>query len=288
MFKPMLAAKAPPISELRFPLLASPKLDGIRCCIVDGVPLSRNLKPIPNRSIFNCLKGLSAFDGELIVGEPTGNDVWNRSNSGVMSRDGEPDFTFWVFDFFGNSPQHVCFAERLKGAAISGAFIRVRPLKHEFIHDAAELTNFESNCVAAGYEGVMLRDPNGPYKFGRATAREGSLMKLKRFEDHEATVIGFVEQMHNGNEATRDALGRMKRSTAQAGKVGKDTLGALECMLPTGHVFELGSGFTDAQRAVLWSSPPLGRLATFKCQGFTPDGLPRFPVFKGFRETIDV
>jgi DNA ligase-1 len=85
-FKPMLASPAP--ETIKFPVLASPKLDGIRCIIRDGVAVSRNLKPIPNVYIQKSLAGLPPLDGELIVGPPVGNDVWNRSNSGVMSRDG--------------------------------------------------------------------------------------------------------------------------------------------------------------------------------------------------------
>lgn len=287
-FKPMLAAKAPDGSALRFPLLASPKLDGIRCCIVDGVPMSRNLKPIPNRFIRERISWLPFFDGELIVGNPTGADVWNRSNSGVMSRDGESDFTFHVFDLVDHPGDFLGRLERAR-EWITGAnapCLSVESVDHHTVWSAAELDAFEAKCLAAGYEGVMLRDPAGPYKHGRSTAREGWLMKLKRFEDHEAIVTGVVEQMHNGNEATRDELGRAKRSTHAAGKTGKGTLGALSCAYG-GITFELGTGFDDATRAALWQSPPIGAAVTFKCQGFTPgDGKPRFPVFKGLRLDI--
>jgi hypothetical protein len=75
----------------------------------------------------------------------------------------------------------------------------------------------------------MLRDPNGPYKFGRSTRKEGYLLKLKRFCDSEAEVIGVVELMHNGNEAKTNALGRTERSTRKAGKTGMGVLGALAC-----------------------------------------------------------
>lgn len=292
----MLASKAPDLALLRFPLLASPKLDGIRCCIIDGVPMSRNLKPIPNRFVRETLYGLPPFDGELICGAPTGADVWNRSQSGIMSADGEPDFTFHVFDAIG-CPDMRPFADRFDavGAWLNDAAERTGGLHPDFvslvdhvqIDTLAELQAFEEQCVAAGYEGVMLRDPRGPYKFGRSTAREGWLMKLKRFEDYEAVCIGAVEQMHNGNEMTRDELGRAKRSSAKAGKTGKGTLGALVCQRD-GVTFEVGSGFDDATRAALWARLPVLELVTFKCQGFTPDGKPRFPVFKGVRSAADV
>ena len=46
-FKPLLASPAD-LSTLRFPVLASPKLDGVRAIVKDGVVLSRSLKKIPN------------------------------------------------------------------------------------------------------------------------------------------------------------------------------------------------------------------------------------------------
>ena len=47
-FKPMLSASVEDVKTLRLPLLGSPKLDGIRAMVRDGVLVSRNMKPIPN------------------------------------------------------------------------------------------------------------------------------------------------------------------------------------------------------------------------------------------------
>ena len=103
IFKPMLSATLKDTTKIRYPVLVSPKLDGIRCLMLydhDNVtrPFSRKLLPIPNKYINRCLAGLPAFDGELIVGEPTGSDCINRASSGVMSVEGTPDFTYHVFD----------------------------------------------------------------------------------------------------------------------------------------------------------------------------------------------
>jgi DNA ligase-1 len=202
---------------------------------------------------------------------------------------------FHVFDYIMSGP----FKDRLaKARDFVGEDFRPKTglvmVPHSHIGAPGLLAKIEQQWVDDGFEGVMLRDPVGPYKFGRSTAKEGYLLKMKRFEDHEATVVGVVEQMRNENEATKDALGRTKRSTAKAGKVGKDTLGAfrVKASIPYGVgmrgfrivEFEIGSGMNDAQRAEFWKSPPIGALVTFKCQGFTPDGLPRFPIFKGIRQ----
>lgn len=74
------------------------------------------------------------------------------------------------------------------------------------IGSAAELAAYKEKCLSEGYEGVMVRDPAGPYKCGRSTVREGWLLKIKRFEDGEAEVLETYEGMSNYNEAGVDAL----------------------------------------------------------------------------------
>ena len=93
------------------------------------------------------------------------------------------------------------------------------------IADAVQLAAYEEECLAAGYEGVMVRTPDSPYKCGRSTEREGWLLKIKRFEDAEAVVLESYEGMTNQNAAELDAFGRTKRSLAQAGMVGRGELG---------------------------------------------------------------
>ena len=43
----MLAGKVSDVNKLRYPVLASLKLDGVRAFVSDGVVYSRNFKPIP-------------------------------------------------------------------------------------------------------------------------------------------------------------------------------------------------------------------------------------------------
>ena len=114
MFKPMLAATLENVSQLRFPLLASAKLDGLRCVLMNGVAYSRNLKPFRNAYVQEQLSHIAHYDldGELIVGAPNQGHVLGRTQSGIMSRAGEPDFTFHVFDRFTDAM--LPFAMRVK------------------------------------------------------------------------------------------------------------------------------------------------------------------------------
>jgi DNA ligase-1 len=101
-FKPLLSAKVDKseFHRLTYPLLASPKLDGIRAVVLNDQLVSRTLKPIPNNFIREALSHpqYDGLDGELIVGEPTDPGIYLKTNSAVMSVDGEPDFTYYVFD----------------------------------------------------------------------------------------------------------------------------------------------------------------------------------------------
>ena len=297
--KPMLAGDAPPADQLRFPLLVSPKLDGIRATYWGGQMYSRSLKLIPNNhtQILAKMANLpAAFDGELVVGDPWGEGVFNRTTSGMMSIQGEPRFTWWVFDYVPtNEKDRHGFLGRYNRLATNTTAIQsfnpwIKILEHRMVHTVEELIAAEQHCLNQGFEGLMARDPHGPYKHGRSTVREGYLLKIKRFADSEALVVGFEEEMQNTNEATTNELGNTKRSTHAAGMVGKGTLGALLCKTKEGIEFSLGGGFTQAQRAELWAVRGTlpGRIAKYKHFEVGVKDKPRFPVWLGFRDPRDM
>lgn len=301
-FKPLLAAtlEVSDFDKLKFPLLASPKLDGIRAIVVNGEIVSRNLKPIRNAHIQTLLgqQSLNGLDGELIVGDPTDKLCYRNTNSGVMSGDGTPDFKFHVFDIvdamLGFDPPRG-FQERFNRLCdwvdrhMPEYNHLVKVVHHELIESVADLEAYEQARLEEGYEGVMLRGVGGLYKMGRSTSKEGILFKLKRFTDSEATIVGFQERMRNENEATKDALGRTERSTHRENLVGRGDLGAIEVDYQ-GVKFTIGTGFDDALRAEIWGNQEkfLGKIVKFK--HFTIGGydVPRFPVFLGFRDADDM
>lgn len=311
-FKPNLAATLTKPELIKFPVWASPKIDGIRCVFFCGVAYSRSLKPIPNPVVQGFAKAhadiLDGLDGELVVGNPNDPNVMQQTTSGVMSKSAEPDFTFWVFDWFPDavlavpgSPEYwqrgdVVEARLMKCA--SGGVERIRAVPQHLCTCAEDLDKLEARFLADGYEGMMIRAHDGKYKCGRSTEREGGLVKVKRFVDGEAVIVGFEEEMHNANEATRNATGRTERSTAQAGLVGKGTLGALRVAMPVDSrvpdspsvVFSIGTGFTAAQRRDYWQGREslIGRLVKFKHFDHGTVDAPRHPVFIGFRHPEDM
>jgi DNA ligase-1 len=295
--KPMLAAPSDG-NDLKYPVLASPKLDGVRALIINGVVMSRSLKPIPNRyvqSLFG-LKKLNGFDGELIVGDSTAKDVYHRTVSAAMKHDGEPPARFFVFDDF----DHGCdpgFEKRFTG--LYDRVTKLPPLQfdncfvhnHNFVKDKDQFDLLEASYLAMGFEGIMIRDPNGPYKYGRSTLKEGLLLKVKRFVDSEATILGITQLMHNTNDQIKNELGNSVRSSKKAGKIACSEMGSMKVRdIKTGVEFEIGTGFTDVQRSAFWADrgSMVGKIVKYKSQPTGVKDKPRFPVFLGFRDVIDL
>lgn len=288
--RPLLAAtlEADQLNQLDYPVLVSPKLDGIRTLIhYEHGPVSRKFKAIPNRHIYTQLNWnrLYGFDGELVIREGT----FNETQSAVMSIEGAPVVDYWVFDDF--SYANLPFESRLvelgrRLAKLSKLNdIRLRHVPHYTVHNPEQLEHHAALFAAQGYEGIMIRDPRGHYKQGRSTAKQGILLKLKDFADAEGTVIGYEERMRNDNVAETNRVGEIERSAAKAGKKGMDTLGALIVDTEWGEL-RIGTGFDDVTRKQLWNdrSNLVGRTVTFKYQASGMADKPRFPVFMRFRE----
>lgn len=292
--KPMLAVNCSDPAALRYPQLATPKLDGIRCLILptEGSirrAVTRTFKPVKNHFIREWLEANlpCGLDGELMVRGRT----FSEGSGDINRADGRPDFCYHVFDYSPPAgdlrrPYEDRMADLLRFPLDASRVQKVLPVR---IASLAELSAYEEKCLAEGYEGVMLRTPDSPYKCGRSTENEGYLLKIKRFEDAEAEIIGFEELTHNGNEATKDAFGRTKRSSHQENLSGTGTLGALICRYQ-GLEFGIGTGFDAHQRATYWQERHRlpGRLAKFKHQPSGAKVAPRFPVFLGFRDPDDI
>ena len=235
------------------------------------------------------LKGL---DGELIVGPPNAEDVFNRTTGAVRRVDGEPDYMFYAFDFWDSTE---IYDKRLPELEYFCANLhpRVRFLGSTIVESPEELISVEEGFLNEGYEGVILRSPKGLYKMGRTTMKEMNAYKLKRFVDSEAYVIGMVPKFHNTNEAFTNELGRTARSKKAEGLVELNTMGALILRdIESGVEFQCGSGFSDEQRRWWFQnwfdvSKKKG-LVTYKKFLVGEKNKPRHPIFKGIRMESDV
>lgn len=293
-FKPLLAATLESIEALHHvhELMVSPKLDGIRCLMYNGQAVSRNLKPIPNRYIQEQLKGLpDGLDGELIVGPASGEGVFNRTTSGVMSHDGEPGFTYWVFDNFKHvAPFHQRYGTLYQ--SIQKCHLYVDLVPHWPAPSMAAVEKYEKQCVESGCEGIMIRRKTALYKQGRSTHNEGILWKLKRFMDGELLVTSIVEGQSNQNPATRDATGAIERGTKAEFMVPNGQVGTIIGKdLATGQILEISPGkMTHDKRQYYFQHPQelIGKIVKYKAFAYGAVDAPRFATFQGFRSPIDM
>jgi len=283
----------PGLSDITWPMWCSPKLDGWRMLAHPTLgPVTQSFKSIPNIQVRGGLEeiiGGSDLDGEINCTHPDGTVMpYNDTQSRLASHAGQPSWKFTAFDCF----QHIddTFEDRMMKAhhtVIGINHPNVEYLPHMLI---------ESNCLGEGYEGVVLRKPEGPYKCGRSTFNQAWMLKWKPWEDAEGIIVGIEELMHNDNEQTTSLLGLAKRSSHKdnltpSGMAGyfildTETWGRVRC--------GGGKGFDHDTRRRVWTdylqslddcvSPPFfGRRVVFRYQAFGMKDKPRFPNLKGFR-----
>lgn len=264
-------SKTPQLDTLRYPVIATPKLDGIRCAIENGAARTFNKKPIPNAWVNAVLEvlgpAIEGFDGELIVL----NTGFNGVQSGIMSVEGRPNFRFVVFDIHDSS---LPYKHRIEAVYKRITDLRrcedlesmvVEAVDVTLCRNKEELQDYWTECIEAGYEGVIASAPEGLYKNGRSGLKEQLSVKLKVWHDDEAVVIGFEEEIANDG--------------TPKGRVGRVTM-----RHANGTEFGVG-GLTDELKHHMWTKPEhyLGKRATFKYQDWPKWGAPRFPGWKGLR-----
>lgn len=298
IISPMLATKleAKDFTDVEFPILMSPKLDGIRCLKVKGACVSRKFKPIPNHYIRKWVEANlpDGIDGELFIRGAN----FNQIQSGVMSQEGQPDFYLAAFDLVNNDldkpyKQRYKDLDNFVGSVSSEVRKHLELVEHKIVNNPEELVKYEQWAIDNRYEGAMVRSLDGPYKNGRSTKREGFLLKIKRYQSGEAEIIGFDEMMHNENAEEEDAFGHTKRSSCAEGIVPAGTLGDFIVKdLKTGAQFQIGTGrgLTLELRQKIWDNRAkyMGKIVTYKFQEYGGKDLPRFPIWMGFRDCIDL
>lgn len=291
--KPLLSCEVE-LSKVNFPMYVSTKFDGIRALVIDGVVYSRSLKPIRNKHVQKLFgkPAYNGFDGELVVGDIYAKDVFQKTTSGVMSEDGEPDVKFYVFDLWSMPTFDYEYRQRELQEILLLEDNTYDSVVYTMIHKCKskeDLLFYLQNEQKVGGEGLIGRNPRGIYKYGRSTPKEQLSIKFKFFEQDEFKIVGFTERMHNTNEQKRDELGYAERSTSKDGMIPTDTLGSL-VLKYNDTTFNCGTGFNDELRKEIWMNQDkyIGKLASIRYMSVGSKDLPRVPSFQGFRDLDDV
>lgn len=301
--KPLLAETLDEtnIDKLRLPVLASPKIDGIRARVFDKEFYSRSGKTFKNKHLHekfsdDLLALIEKFDGEFIYGSPTDYNAMQKVTSSVMAFEGATDnLCFFVFDYVDeNMTATERYEKYMEDLSVIGSFSGVIPIEKKLIHTIEELDAYEAEMLSLGYEGIMVQDPNGKYKFGRASIKTQELLKVKRFDDSEVIITGFYEAQHNENEAEKDVYGHTTRSSKKENMIPAGYLGGFYGTdVEYGWDLKIGTGqgLTLEIRKEIWDNQDkyIGKLLKYKY--FSNAGMkdkPRFPVAIWFRDEDDL
>lgn len=298
MMKPMLAVNLE--GEPRVPCFVSPKIDGIRCFNDGGVALTRSRLPQPNDVIRAALSApeFHGLDGELVCGDVNDPAVFQKSSGALRSIKTDPvNWSWHIFDDF-SAPQ-LPFVERMAGlevrVAAANALLgeeRLFIVSQCLVKTAEEFDLYEHYQVHRGFEGIIRKAVDGPYKYGRATAKEGFMEKVKRMSHDEAVVEECIELMHNGNEAFVGELGQTKRASNAENLVNSGMLGAFRCRAAGwSETFKVScSSMTQEEKIAFWEGREslIGRTIRFEHFSHGAKDRPRQGVYAGFRDAWDL
>ena len=232
----------------------SEKYDGVRGYWDGQQLLTRSGRRIAAPAWFTAGWPRQPLDGELWAGRGR----FDAAQSAVAreSSDDEAwrEIRYMVFDL----PAHPGpFDERLPALQRLLAELDVtwvQAVAQRKVADRAALLALFRRTVDGGGEGLMLHRGDSLYR----AERNDDLLKLKPYQDAEATVVGHLP-------------GKGKHA---------GVLGALVVQTPGGLRFSLGSGFSDAQRR---DPPPVGSQVTYRYIALSAAGVPRFASFLRLR-----
>lgn len=263
---PMLAHDYTKVGHrMAYPCHVSPKLDGVRCLAII-TPGSVEFRTRGGKAydvpahLFNELQSVletSGLDKLILDGELYIHGVSLQNIVSCVKKENEmtKDLEFWIFDV----PSEKAWRERYVDLSNIGVDLELTsPLKIvnnincESEEHARQMLSY---FMERGFEGIMLRNPDGPYQFNY---RSPYLMKWKEFQDIEAKVIGI----------RRD----------------KNDEGVLKCRLQSGVEFECKMVGSHEYRHFDSMMTLVGAWITVKFQQYTDGGAPQFPVGMNVRD----
>ena len=309
-FKPMLAPnEKTDLDEVKYPILASFKLDGIRCLFIKGEMLSRSLKPIVNKQLREKFKKLIEWtkknnvilDGEIYSPDLTFQEITRY----VMTKDfndpksikkhGEiliiPEhLKFYCFDMIGENnlgefEYNETFMSRTLGVmALILAFKDILvPIHQENINSSLMVSEYFEHALENGYEGLILKDPNGRYKTGRGTIKEGLIYKVKPFKSIEAKVVNVIQatEVDPNAEKKINELGRSETSRKKNDRLLIEKASAVSVYYED-KLLKVTLAMTDLEKEEIWKNKDkyIGKWIEYKYLviGMKDNGLPRHPT----------
>ena len=325
-FSPLLADNdQPDINKIEYPVLISRKLDGCRVIFKDGEMLTRSLKKVPNKQLqkkFQPLKDFSVSRGTLLDGEAYLHGIpfqfivscfmtedyddkkaiksWEKlqkeHNFYIDRQTVLDNIAFNCFDALeGDINKSAGYRYSIRLAKVNEYAKECKlivPVVHVLVNSAEELQQAFNKSLDDGFEGSMIRNPNGRYKFSRCSLRENILMKFKPFCTIELPVINVVQstEVEPDAEKTINELGYSKTSRKKDDRILIERASAVE-VLYKGQKLKVTLAFSLLEKAEIWKNKEqyIGKFIEFKFMevGMKEGGLPRHPTSIRWRNDKD-
>jgi DNA ligase-1 len=293
-FKPMLAPNEKiDLKDLKFPLLVSYKLDGIRCIFKDGQMYSRALKDFPNiklrerfAHIAKCtLETGLVFDGELLAKSITFNELSGITRQ--LDKELPDDLFFYCFDCVIDNNFDAPFKHRIGWIKRLDMTNYVEIVNQHAVSTQEEISIIYDSAIGWGCDGLILRSPEGRYKFGRGTIKEGLIYKMKPFMTFDAKIIGIIQatEVREGAEKKINMLGYSVTSKKNDDRILIEKAAAFVVMYE-GKELKVTIAMTDEEKMDVWKNQKkyLGRMIEYKGMLVGAKDLPRHPVYIRMRD----
>jgi DNA ligase-1 len=268
--KPMLAHKySQHKKKLVWPAFTQPKIDGVRALYNSGRLQSRDGKFWHRDVCAHICKALSDLPPHITLDGELYKHTWRLQeiNSCVAVNRNEPApltylIEYHVFDHFDETRPELAFIDRHERLCaiidhICNPLIRLVPTYQ--VSNEIEFESFFAQFRSLKYEGSMWRASLSPYGLpsncGNKENRWHCLLKRKDWLDDWFPVHSF-----------NYGLGRLS-----------STVGTIVCLAPNGSPFEVGSGFSDADREHFLTNLPNSLHVQYET--LSRDGIPLKPVF---------
>jgi ATP-dependent DNA ligase len=239
---------------LAFPVYVQPKLDGIRCLVYqkDGQWVFQSR----NHTVFQSFPHLekSLPTGMILDGELYRHGLDFQTITSIVRKKNHPDLSqlqYHVYDVIceGTFEERYTRLLQLKDLVLT---------ETRMAHSVEDIEQYHDYCMERGYEGIMIRNPKGPYK----QARSKDLLKYKHFKTDEFQVVGHT--------------------------VGKGDIAVFECLTKDKTFGVMMKATLEQKQEMLTNIKDYyGKWLTVKYQELSKDGVPRFPVGVGWRIDMD-
>jgi DNA ligase-1 len=119
-------------------------------------------------------------------------------------------------------------------------FPHVAAVQQVYVEDWQEAEQLYEEYLARGFEGLISRDPEGGYKHGRSTPRDGLMYKFKQMATIDVKIVGFQQKErmtddYKNSDRGREEDGSITRTSSKSTReLVPDCIGATQVRLDDG------------------------------------------------------